>query len=248
MGLSMIKKLVFLFLLFPMIAFAGADTIGGVAVEDIDTIGGVPIEDIDTIGGVTVDLCTLYYSTGDKSLADTARPIGNTVTVDFYGSLYTPAADICVCKVDFVYYSVNGTASSIDSYNYHVRIFEDDGSNGDDVSLGVPYISDAVSGANVRAVGTGEFIGFSFTTGVQLTGSQLYGITLFIDTDSNLTDDPGDEIDATNYWNFGDDNEGPASQGRVTYTYDASIPYARNSPDLDDDPVIRVYSSGTTCP
>ena len=66
----MIKKLLFILLLFPAIAFAGADTIGGVAVDDIDTIGGVAKEDVDTFGGVDVvtTLCPSYYASAVLSM------------------------------------------------------------------------------------------------------------------------------------------------------------------------------------
>ena len=67
----MIKRLIFLILFIPNLAFGQADTIGLVDVADVDTCGLVAIEDINTYGLVEVEVnsCPAYYADADVTFS-----------------------------------------------------------------------------------------------------------------------------------------------------------------------------------
>ena len=177
--------------------------------------------------------CTEYYNPGWTS--DTAtRGVGEASAVDFYGMLYTPADNKCICEIWVYNEQIDGTLSS--SHDYYVRIF---GLTGNDAS--------SIIGTSSKVDGDGmsndTWSVFDFSPCVNVTAATQYGIGAFVDRDSNLTDDP--ESDLTNHWNFGDDNNNAGDAitgGRIYWTWDSSIPYTGTLADANDDPLFVIYA------
>jgi len=120
--LSMIKRIIFLFVLFPSIAFAGAASIGGVAVGDIDSIGGVAIEDIDTFGGVSVVGGGGTCQAGTYSLAWNGEYSGDTDKACLNSGASTADATDASAGVIDAGGAINGSYGAlINAVGEHVR-------------------------------------------------------------------------------------------------------------------------------
>ena len=168
-------------------------------------------------------VCAEFYDPGVT--ADTDRPFGdNAASVDYYGMRYDPQSNQCICKVTVNISRVDGTPGA---RNYHMTIFQLDGADA---------ASRSGTSAAVNLVAAGDY-DFVFSPCVAVTTDYNYGLGLFVDTDADLTDDPGTEGDASNHGYFGDDNGGApggAHLGRWYGSWDAAIPYTGNISNDDD--------------
>ena len=169
---------------------------------------------------------------------DTSVSVGRYASQDFVGFLYTPSDNECVCRVYAYVETEEGDQTGI---NYHVRIFTVDGNVDVDAIIGT---SAAVAGATINGNATAFTGAFTFSPCVHLTGSTLYAITVFPDDDANLTDDP--QIDGTNYWTWGFDNErnlDAIQSGYNKWACDAAIPYEdQEATDDDDDMEVEIWT------
>jgi len=182
-------------------------------------------------------VCTEVYA--PSLTVDEGSYIGRYASNDFSGYIYKPSANRCICEV--YAYCQNETGNQTGN-NYHMRIFTIDGNDDVDTIVGT---SAAVAGSTINGSGASYIGPFIFSTCVNLTSGTEYPFTIFIDTDSDLTDDP--EYDSTNYWKWGYDNErnlDGIQVGRGDWTWDASIPYvdAGGGIDLEDDGDMKVSS------
>ena len=186
-----------------------------------------------TAAGGGPGACTEYYNGGWTS--DTAtRGVGEYSNVDYYGMLYTPGDTDCVCEILVYNEQIDGTLSS--SHDYYVVIFSLSGNNAASI-LGTSSKVDGDSMSN------DTWYTFDFSPCVTLTAATQYGIGVFVDRDSVLTDDP--ENDTTNHWNFGDDNNNGGDAitgGRISWEWDSSIPYTGTLQDANDDPLFVIYA------
>ena len=188
-------------------------------------------------GGKNTAVCAAVYS--PSVTRDQGVSIGRTANGDFAGYIYKPTANRCVCEV----YAINEQeAGDPTGNNYHMRIFTIDGNNDVDAIIGT---SAAVAGATIQGLGVGASVGpFTFSPCVNLTSGTEYPLTIFIDTDADLTDNP--EEDGINYWRWSYDDERSLDliqMGRGSWTWDAAIPYADEYvPDAEDDGDFTVYA------
>ena len=192
------------------------------------------------LGGMAA-ACTETYA---PSLTyNYANSVGRYEDSDFYGLLYTPATNENICKVDMYVAAIVGTLTS--GHEYYLRIFTIDGSGDADtiVATSLPIDGDEIDAVGGTAWLSSAGYYFVFSPAVELTGSTTYGFGIFVDQDSDLTDNP--EHDGTNYWQFGSDsgNDGDSIQGGRTYwTWDSSIPYLDTIVDATDDILIKVWT------
>jgi len=190
-------------------------------------------------GGSTV--CSEDYA--PSLTQDGSRDVCVYNNQEFNGFIYTPATDKCVCYVDLYLVSETGDLSAV-SINYHVQIWTLGVSNVLSSLLGS---SDAVASADLHGhpanwIGTtlGDGKGFPFSSCVSLSASTSYGFAIIPDTDADLTDDP--EVDGTNYFSIGLDNEndgGLIHSGRVTWKYNSGTRDV-NSTDPEDDILVKI--------
>jgi len=192
------------------------------------------------IGGkVIAAVCAESYA--PSVTQDQGDYVGYGDNLDFTGFIYKPTDTECVCEI---YPTIREEVGDPTGNNYHIRIFTIDGNDDVDAIIGT---SAAVAGATIQGAGNGAEIGpFIFSPCVTLTGGTEYAITAFIDTDSNLTDDPSEELDASNYWRWAYDDErslDAIQMGRAVWTWDAAIPYENTAAiDAEDDGDFRVFT------
>ena len=166
MGLLMIK-LLFILLLIPSVAFAGADTIGGVAVTDINDIGGVPIEDIDTFGGVEVGgACTEEESFGATD--DAYYSFFEVSGTKWAGLEFVPASSYTITQFALkLYYRDGSPSGTVTPYIYSTT------SDHPNASLGS---GSAVNIADLPA--SADYHVFTLTSGIALTSGVHYWAVL----------------------------------------------------------------------
>lgn len=188
--------------------------------------------------------CDLTYDTSALTVDGTDNiQVGRYSASDFYGFLYTPAANECVCKIDPYIYSETGTPAG----NYYARIFVYNGATGAIDSIA--GTSSAVAGAGINGQG-GQWSSasagtYDFDPCISLSTGTTYAITWFISTDADLTDDP--EYDGTNYWAIGTDDNAASDAiqlGRGSWQWDAEIPYPKEAyvPDAASDALVKIYT------
>jgi hypothetical protein len=186
------------------------------------------------VNSVTASVCTADYT--PSVTIDGAHSIGRYNAQEYVGFTYVPTASRSVCQVDiWVQSPVTG---SLSGKNYYCEIYSiSSGELSDRLGL-----SDAVAGTTVAA-GAGGFVSWAFSTPVALTQGTTYGVAWFVDTDSNLTDDP--EIDGSNYFEvrYDDELNGDSIQtGLKAWAWDSSIPYSIDSQDPEDDFKVQVHT------
>ena len=137
----MIKRLIFLILFIPNLAFGQADTIGLVDVADVDTCGLVAIEDINTYGLVEVGCAGTYGTTSCVSGIDASenRAYLTQITIDCADT----AGDVCARLLD------------ADDATHEVlfAIYDDDAAD-DGGTAGEPWTQLWVSPSNVYDAGS----------------------------------------------------------------------------------------------
>jgi len=185
-------------------------------------------------------VCTEDYA--PSLTVDQPMYIGQSSGTDFHGGGYTPEVTGSVCKIDLHIQAVN-EATTLAGKNIHCRIFTIDGNGDVDTIVGTSSALDADS--MVASTWTSANAGyFEFSPSVELSSIVVYAITFFVDTDSDLTDDP--EFDADDYVSGGYDNESNVDAfllGRTAWTWDSEIPYVdQNLIDAEDDIAIKVFT------
>ena len=173
---------------------------------------------------------------------DTAWSVGQSADRHYVGTVYTPAADECVCAIDVYVYGIQGTLTT--DHDYYAQIYEMTTTTLS--SLVTNGTSNVVAGETLAAstwvsANAGKF---EFSTCVSLTGSTAYAIVFALDTEGDgIADEPN--LDGTNYWQLGHDDESNIDSvlgGTGKWTWDSSIPYAQIIADEQDDIQIKVWT------
>lgn len=177
---------------------------------------------------------------------DDAQAVGKVDNADFFGYIYDPAQDECICAVDPFIWAEDGDPNG--NY-YYALIFERSGDATPtlDSYLGVSdrVQSDGINGntPNRFSTLTGSKFLFSPCIDVYTAQADGYAIVFVKDTDSNPLDDPAPELDVTNVLYFGFDNDTGNSgdyHGRGTWSWNATLgsglgtPLANYNWDADD--------------
>lgn len=194
-------------------------------------------------GGAVATSCTSLYDMSALTSDDNAW-ISRTDETAFHGFVWTPDDNALVCSIDVYVYGVAGTLTS--SHDYYARIYEVNQTThvvtGTVGTSNVVPGEDIVSGTWVSAnAGT-----FDFATPASLTADTKYVIAFFLDRDGNQSDAP--EVDATNRWSAGIDNEndgdssGDHQDGRVAYSYNDISGSIAPDEDLEDDFEVIIYT------
>ena len=123
-------------------------------------------------------VCAESYNPGWTSDIAT-RGVGEAISVDYYGMLYTPTSTECVCKVLVYNEQIDGTLTS--SHDYYMVFFELTGNN----ATSIMDTSEKVDGDGLS---NDTWVTFTFSSCVNLTGSTQYGIGIFVDTDVSVAD------------------------------------------------------------
>jgi len=176
--------------------------------------------------------------------ADQGLEVGAGSGGDFAGYVYVPQQNECLCAIDLYIRVETGDQTG---KKYYGRVFTIDGNSDVDTIVGTS--SNYIDGTNINgnapawisALVDGKI---TFSPCLNLTSGEDYAITMFVDTDGNLDDDT--EIDGSNHWEWGYDNESNGEtelQGRCRWAWDASIPYVEEfAIDVEDEGLIKIWT------
>jgi hypothetical protein len=183
--------------------------------------------------------CTQLYA--PSLTRDSNYGFGQYNSQEIVGTKYTPASNQTICQVKI--YTGTGAGDRSDR-DYYMGIWVL-GTGGD-----LDKLTDDMSGEGISDAFPGEDMSnnswetFVFSTPVAVTSGTAYGLGIFPDTDSNLTDDP--EVDSGKYFSWGYDNENAGDAvlgGYVRWSYGAgSFPLATSGQDVEDDMLIEVWT------
>ena len=169
------KRLIFILLLLPAIAFAAdpaVKSVNGVADSSIKTHMGVATASIKSVSGVGYNdgdttSCTSYLNINPTVTDQTA--VGKEASYYSSGFFWTPSSNLTVCKVDV---HIRIVVNDVSSKNFKVRIYTISGTNFDSL-VGS---SDTVSGSTMS---DGTRASFAFSTPASVTASTKYAVVVY---------------------------------------------------------------------
>ena len=200
------------------------------------------------------ETCQVYYNNdtdGPFDDADGGVGVGEDSSGDFRGYKYNPTENIEICRIDVYVRHIQGdiTPAGV-PWHYYLVLFETDGT--DDATAwadtNTTSQSDLVDADAIETAYDGGSYGyavFAFSTTVNLAAATDYVMTAYRDGDKDGDVDEDSTTDNTNYWWWGYDNEkgDDTFEGRGSWTWDASIPFADESGiDALDAPGVILYT------